>query len=259
MLHEIISSIRSEVAKFKIELIFLLAVNNENGDNSPKSQIERFCGENKDCKMYVVPDSGHGITDAGAGRYIYGFYEASLLGDIVIDIDSAGAHDPKVIGGHISALLQGKQAVFSTRFGMKGAKDTYPLMRRLASIGTTVVSNLILWAGRYFPDMASGYQGFQADLLQKVFKIVQPSHWITFKTTTAFIETELRSYVVWLLQQEGNNINECIEVLPIEYGVNKKGVNFPAKVGLKALKGFYLLLRRKKAYKALCTVQPGNK
>jgi hypothetical protein len=100
--------------------------------------------------------------------------------------------------------------------------------------------------------MASGYQGYSSDLLQRVFQVVPPESWITMSTTTAFIETELRSYVLWLLKATGVDLRTSVQVIPITYGVNKKGVNFPASVALKALKAFRMLYQRKPVYLQKC-------
>lgn len=253
LLEEILTVIRSETLRFPVDLRFLLTVNQsllDNGDSGNKllDLQKRF----PDVEVYSVPAMEGAITDAGAGRYVYGFYKACQLGDYVIDIDSAGAHDPRSIGMFLEALFSGQKAVFSTRFGVKGARDLYPLQRQLASRATTLLSNMLLGVGIYYPDMASGYQGYSSGLLQRVFQAAPPESWITMRTTTAFIETELRSYVLWMLKATGVDLKTAVRVVPITYGVHKKGVNFPASVGLKALKAFWMLYQRKPVYLQKC-------
>ena len=253
LLQEILAVIRREVSRFPLDLCFLLTVNDTGEEaNAPKQKALELSRQHPDVQVYVVSGLEKSITDAGAGRYVYGYYKAATMGNYVIDIDSAGAHDPLVIGRFINELLSGKSAVFSTRFGVRGAKNLYPLQRRIASQVTTLLSNLILGAGTFYPDMASGYQGFRSQVLLEVFSVVPADQWITMSTTTAFVETELRSYVVWSLKTQGANLKALIAILPIVYGVNKKGVNFPASVGLKALKAFYLLMLRRNEYLTKC-------
>ncbi|NMB69715.1 hypothetical protein GYA27_00735 [candidate division WWE3 bacterium] len=253
LLEEILSIIREETSRFSVDLHFLLTVNQSSLDaGNPVSKLLELQERHTDLEVFEVPAVEGAITDAGPGRYVYGFYKVSQLGDFVIDIDSAGAHDPRSIGKFLEALLSGQKAVFSTRFGMKDARDLYPFQRQLASRVATLLSNVILGVGIYYPDMASGYQGYSSDLLQRVFRVAPPESWITMSTTTAFIETELRSYVLWLLKTTGANLRSSVQVIPIIYGVNKKGVKFPASVGLKALKAFWLLYQRKPVYLQKC-------
>lgn len=231
------------LAGLPVEMTMLLSVNPGPGEDF----CRKFAGTRSNVQVYLPPvtaGKANTVTDTGAGRYVFGLYHCAveMNTDLVLEIDAEGAHNPAQATPFVAGLLDGKQAVLSTRFA-QGGRDYYPLQRRMSSMSVTLASNLTLGLGRWVTDMASGFESFRSDLLKQVFAVRPPEDWITMQTTTAFIQTELRSYVLWLLlATKGKSAaRSAVGTLPITYGAEKKGREFPASVGTKALKAFLQL------------------
>lgn len=222
-----------------VEVTYILSVN----PGGAAQFCRRFAQTHPRVKVYTPPQvkGADTVTDTGAGRYIWGLYHASHREfDYVLEIDAEGAHNPNEAAPFVTGLLEGKLAILSTRFG-KGGTNYYPLQRKASSFMVTILSNLCLGLGMYVSDMASGFESFKASLLRKVFEIHPPEEWIASKTTTALIQTELRACIFWLLR--GMSLKELVAIVPITYGAEKKGTSLPTSVGIKALQGFFTLIR----------------
>jgi len=244
-LEEFFERFERVLKNFELHVRFVLSCNEGKG-----ADFCRKFASTKDCvEVYIPPTLGgdDSPTNAGAGRYVYGLHKCTNEADFVLEIDAEGAHNPLEAEAFIRSLLAGKRVVLSTRSSM-GGRDYYPPQRRLASAGITILSNVFLGLGRPIWDMASGFEAFESTLLRQVFQIHPPEEWITLQSTTALIQTELRACVLWL--QDCKSVYRDITILPITYGAEKTGRNFPASVGWKALQGFIELCRYRQEFLA---------
>jgi dolichol-phosphate mannosyltransferase len=131
--------------------------------------------------------------------YLRGFREAYQHGhDFIIEMDAGMSHDPQAIPQFIDALQAGYSCVFGSRFAPGGSMTDSPLFRRMLSRGGTLVANMLL--GTRLTDMTSGFQGFRAEIVDKLLR-----H--DFLSTAHFYQTEVR----YLLRKQ-----QYIE-LPINY------------------------------------------
>lgn len=226
----------------KLEVSFLFTANKNDSDGSSRTLTlaQKVAKEVSNSEVLIIETTGGGITDVGAGRYVRGFYEAALRGDYVIELDSED-HDPRVIDAFVKPLLEGKLAVMSSRFMLPGAKHKFILQRKLASVGITLLANCFLRLGMFIPDMASGYEGYSSVLLREVYGACPWQQWLTLKSTTTLINTELRAKVLWSLLACNKDQKENVVLVPIVFG-DSQGAPFPSAVVVKALKGFWGLI-----------------
>jgi len=92
-----------------------------------------------------------------------GFQHAQ--GDIVVTIDSDGAHEPKEIPDLIQPLLDGADVVAGSRY-LGGRMHT---TTRLHRIGNAMFNLAILaLTGKYVTDSQSGFRAFKREVLQKI-------------------------------------------------------------------------------------------
>lgn len=92
-----------------------------------------------------------------------GFQHAQ--GDIVVTIDSDGAHEPKEIPDLIQPLFNGVDVVAGSRY-LGGRMHT---TTRLHRIGNTMFNLMIMTlTGRRVTDSQSGFRAFKKEVLQKI-------------------------------------------------------------------------------------------
>jgi len=116
--------------------------------------------------------------------YIRGFREAYNNGhEFIIEMDAGMSHDPKAIPIFLQILNEGYECVFGSRFINGGSMTDSPFKRKLLSRGGTLLTNTFL--GTHLFDMTSGYQGFHANIIEKLLKyrLLSKAH---------FYQTEVR-------------------------------------------------------------------
>jgi glycosyltransferase involved in cell wall biosynthesis len=86
-------------------------------------------------------------------------------GDIVVTIDSDGAHEPKEIPGLIQPLLNGVDVVTGSRY-LGGRMNTTAGLNR---IGNTLFNlTIMILTGKRITDSQSGFRAFKREVLQKI-------------------------------------------------------------------------------------------
>jgi len=120
------------------------------------------------------------IVDA----YLRGYREAHAQGHrMIIEMDAGLSHDPRELPAFIEQLSKGYMCVFGSRFAPGGSMKESNLWRRILSRGGTVLANLLL--GTRLTDMTSGFQGFQADVVEKLLHC-------RLRSSAHFYQTEVR-------------------------------------------------------------------
>lgn len=118
--------------------------------------------------------------------YLEGFRQALLDGaERIIEMDGGGSHLPKEIPEYIEALDLGYDCVWGSRFIKGGGISSQPLYRRFLSSGGTILSNLVL--GTKLSDMTSGFEAFQAEVINKM-------NLSAFLSKGHMYQTEMRFY-----------------------------------------------------------------
>ena len=131
--------------------------------------------------------------------YLEGYRRALADGaECVLEMDGGGSHQPNEIPQFIEKLEEGYDCVWGSRFTAGGEMSHQPLYRKILSSGGTILANLVL--GTKLKDMTSGFEGFQAPVLQAM-------NLDRFLSTGHMYQTEMRYYC--------RNLR-CIEV-PIHY------------------------------------------
>ena len=118
--------------------------------------------------------------------YIRGYRQALEAGfDWILEIDAGFSHQPEDIPRFLSAMGEGRDCVFGSRFMKGGAIVNSPFSRRIVSRGGTVLANLLL--GTRQTDMTSGFELFTRDTLLMVLDrgIQSRAH---------FFQTEIKVY-----------------------------------------------------------------
>ena len=131
--------------------------------------------------------------------YLEGYRRALADGaECVLEMDGGGSHQPDEIPQFVERLEEGYDCVWGSRFTKGGGMSHQPLYRKILSSGGTILANLVL--GTKLSDMTSGFEGFQAEVLQKL-------NLDKFLSTGHMYQTEMRFYCRKL---------HCVEV-PIHY------------------------------------------
>ena len=118
--------------------------------------------------------------------YFYGFTQALKDGaEYVIEMDGGGSHDPAAIPMFISALDDGYDCAWGSRYVEGGELANQPFYRRMLSSGGTFLSNLVL--GTKLNDMTSGYEAFKAPVLKSMY-------FSRFLSHGHMYQTEMRYY-----------------------------------------------------------------
>ncbi len=131
--------------------------------------------------------------------YLEGYRQALADGaECVLEMDGGGSHQPEEIPQFIEKLEEGYDCVWGSRFTKGGEMSHQPLYRKILSSGGTILANVIL--GTKLKDMTSGFEGFQAGILQSM-------NLDKFLSTGHMYQTEMRYYCRKL---------NCVEV-PIHY------------------------------------------
>ena len=157
--------------------------------------------------------------------YLRGFRQALDGGhEVVIEMDAGMSHDPKALPTFIRVLNEGNDCAFGSRYINGGSMTDSPFKRRLLSRGGSLLANLLL--GTRMRDMTSGYQGFRAEVLEKLLSY-------KLHSTAHFYQTELR----YLLREQ-----RYCEV-PIHYKAPSPRVSKSAIENAKQSLVYYFLRR----------------
>lgn len=118
--------------------------------------------------------------------YLEGYRQALKDGaECVLEMDGGGSHSPKEIPQFIENLEKGYDCVWGSRFVEGGDISNHPLYRRILSSGGTILANVVL--GTKLKDMTSGFEGFQAPVLNAL-------DLDAFLSTGHMYQTEMRFY-----------------------------------------------------------------
>jgi dolichol-phosphate mannosyltransferase len=134
-----------------------------------------------------------------ADAYLRGLREALEHGHrLIIEMDGGLSHDPNAIPMFLRVLNEGNECALGSRYINGGSNVGSPLKRRFISKTGTILARLLL--GAKLKDMTSGYQGYHAEIVQKILTM-------NIFSTAHFYQTELR----YLLR------NRKIMEVPIHY------------------------------------------
>ena len=159
--------------------------------------------------------------------YLEGFRQALADGaKRIIEMDAGGSHQPNEIPLFIQKLDEGYSCVWGSRFIEGGGISNHPLYRRILSSGGTILANIVL--GTKLKDMTSGFEAFQAEVLQNL-------NLENFLSTGHMYQTEMRFYC---------RKEKAIEV-PIHYVGSESG--FKAATVVEALKILFKLKSHEKS------------
>lgn len=159
--------------------------------------------------------------------YLEGFRQALADGaKRIIEMDAGGSHQPDEIPLFIQKLDEGYSCVWGSRFIEGGGISNHPLYRRILSSGGTILANIVL--GTKLKDMTSGFEAFQAEVLQNL-------NLENFLSTGHMYQTEMRFYC---------RKEKAIEV-PIHYVGSESG--FKAATVVEALKILFKLKSHEKS------------
>ena len=152
------------------------------------------------------------------------------LANLVVSMDADGAHNPQDLSRFLVPLLEGKHAVMASRF-MPGAKNTFPVQRRVVSWLGTRLTNLILRPRQRLSDFTSGFEGLSAEVLRNLFEKHPTDSWVSVAEGPYHLQnTELRLKVL--------DLGYPILEVPISYGIRKRGKGLKLGYLVQALRGF---------------------
>ncbi len=118
--------------------------------------------------------------------YVRGYREALAAGsDWILEIDAGFSHRPADIPQFFSAMQQGYDCVFGSRFMPGGSIRRSSWKRYLISFCGTILTNLMM--GTRLSDMTSGFEMFSRRALQGVLKT-------GIRSRAHFFQTEIKVY-----------------------------------------------------------------
>ncbi|MEI6654321.1 MAG: glycosyltransferase [Verrucomicrobiota bacterium] len=193
-------------------------------DNVSKDSTLQLCQEvaARDPRFITIwAPENRCIADA----YLRGLREAWQRGHrLIIEMDAGLSHDPHAIPMFLRVLNEGNECALGSRYINGGSNVDSPLKRRLFSKVGTILARVLL--GAKLKDMTSGYQGYHADIVEKLLgtKILSTAH---------FYQTELR----YLLR------NRRIMEVPIHYRAPSPRVSQKAITNSLKVLAIYVLKR----------------
>lgn len=116
--------------------------------------------------------------------YIRGYKEAlKNKHEFIIEMDAGLSHDPRALPMFLRVLNEGNECAFGSRFINGGSISDSTWKRTFLSKFGTILSNLMLGTRMY--DTTSGFQGFHANIVEKIvaYNLLSKAH---------FYQTELR-------------------------------------------------------------------
>jgi dolichol-phosphate mannosyltransferase len=109
--------------------------------------------------------------------YMVGFQTALDAGhDFMIEMDAGLSHDPKSIPAFLSALQNGYECAYGSRFMKGGSISDSSSMRSILSRTGTILSRVLL--GLKLHDATSGFQGFERAIVEKFlqYQLLSEAH-----------------------------------------------------------------------------------
>ncbi len=159
---------------------FFAILDNVSKDNT-RDLLETLAREQPQVRVVWAPEN-RSVVDA----YIRGYRETLAAGcDWILEIDAGFSHQPADIPRFFSAMAQGYQCVFATRFAQGGSISETSPRRRAVSRGGTALTNLLL--GTKLTDMTSGFELFSRPVLQQVLDK-------GIRSRGPFFQTEIKTY-----------------------------------------------------------------
>lgn len=150
--------------------------------------------------------------------YLEGFRQALADGaEQILEMDGGGSHLPAEIPQFLERMEEGYDCVWGSRFMKGGSMREQPLYRRLLSCGGTFLSNLVLKTR--LKDMTSGFEGFQANVLQNMNLNAFLSTGHMYQTEMRFYCRELNTievpihYVGTASSLKGSSVTEALKIL----------------------------------------------
>lgn len=237
ILHQLVKEINSQKINDIKETIIILSMDDNSGPTFWK-EASKLTRQYDSVLLTITKIKKKNYTYARS--FLAGFERAlKEKADIIVEMD-IGTHDPKLIPYMVSKIND-KDCVFSTRFSLGGDFINYPLQRKLISRIGTILSNLLLNIHPTISDMTSGYEVFTSDLLRKLFLFRKPNEWISVHSTPHLFQTEIRTYALMHKAR--------FTLVPITYGISKKGVSLPLSYLIRSLLGFFALIKVVRSYK----------
>lgn len=159
---------------------FFAILDNVSKDNT-RELLETLAREQQQARVVWAPEN-RSVVDA----YIRGYREALAAGcDWILEIDAGFSHQPSDIPKFFTAMAQGYDCVFATRFAKGGSISETSPRRRAVSRGGTALTNLLL--GTRLSDMTSGFELFSRPVLQQVLDK-------GIRSRGPFFQTEIKTY-----------------------------------------------------------------
>ena len=160
-----------------------------------------------------------------ADAYLRGLREAWQHGhQLIIEMDGGMSHDPRAIPMFLRVLNEGNECALGSRYINGGSNVDSPFKRRFISKAGTILARLLL--GAKLKDMTSGYQGYHAEIVEKLLQA-------EIFSTAHFYQTELR----YLLR------NRRIMEVPIHYRAPSPRVSQQAIANSLKVLAIYLFKR----------------
>jgi dolichol-phosphate mannosyltransferase len=160
-----------------------------------------------------------------ADAYLRGLREAFEHGHrLIIEMDAGLSHDPRAIPMFLRVLNEGNECALGSRYINGGSNVGSSLKRRFFSRVGTILARTLL--GARLKDMTSGYQGYHADIVEKLLKA-------RILSTAHFYQTEVR----YLLR------NRRIMEVPIHYRAPSPRVSQKAIANSLKVLAIYFLKR----------------
>lgn len=195
-------------------------------DKVSKDQTYELCKNLSVCdKRFntVWSPENKNVVDA----YIRGYKEALRNNhEFIIEMDAGLSHDPEALPSFLKVLTDGNECAFGSRFIKGGSIYNSSWKRTFLSKSGTILANFFL--GTKMQDMTSGYQGFNALIVEKFvrYNLLSKGH---------FYQTELR----YLLRK--TNYSE----IPIHYCAPSPSVSIKAITNSLYVLMYYFMQRLK--------------
>ena len=213
-----VSSITNVLDKIENGKVYLIV------DKVSKDNTLELCQNlsNSDSRFLTIwaPENKN-VVDA----YLRGYKEALKNKHVyIIEMDAGLSHDPQALPMFLRVLSEGNECAFGSRFINGGSIADSNWKRTLLSRAGTILSNLLLGTKMY--DMTSGFQGFHANIVEKIIE-----HGLLSKAH--FYQTELR----YLLRK-----SRLVEI-PIHYRAPSPSVSKKAIGNALGVLAHYFTLR----------------
>ena len=156
-------SVIKEILALPYDNLYLYAIMDSYSKDGTADIIKRYEELTKGKIQYVFYEKSYGVISC----YLEGFRRALAdRAEWIIEMDGGGSHLPSQIPQFIEGLQEGYDCVWGARFVKGGGISNHPLYRRILSSGGTILANLVL--GTKLKDMTSGFEAFQAYVLEKM-------------------------------------------------------------------------------------------